>query len=155
QVRATLENARQHFTAKLSEKAPDDGANRAESLEVEPGQVIDKRYRFESLLGEGGMASVFRAEHLAIGRKVALKALRPTNQTKAMVRERFVREAQVLGKLAHQNFVDISDFGESSRGLSYLVMELLDGRPLSAEIFERTRLPPARALAIARQIANG
>jgi serine/threonine-protein kinase len=101
------------------------------------------------------MATVFRAEHLTIKRKVALKTLKPTRQTQAMIRERFTREAEVLGKLSHPNFVDVSDFGESSRGLAYLVMELLNGRPLSAEIREQGRVAPARALAIVREVCNG
>ncbi|HVZ88314.1 MAG TPA: protein kinase [Polyangia bacterium] len=154
-VRSVLDRARQRFTEAMTQAgAPkDDGGDRPAS--VEPGEIIDRRYRVEALLGTGGMAAVFRAEHLSIKRKVALKTLHPTNQTRAMMRERFVREAEVLGKLAHPNFVDISDFGESNRGLSYLVMELLEGHPLSAEIRDGGRIAPRRALRIARQICNG
>ena len=61
----------------------------------------------------------------------------------------------MVGKLAHPNFVDISDFGESAKGVSYLVMELLEGHPLSEEVEQGRQIAPARALIIARQISNG
>ncbi len=151
-----LEVARERFTQALDRppEAPAATEERAPQR-VGPGEIIDNRYRLEAQIGQGGMATVFRAEHLAIKRKVALKTLRPTRQTQAMIRERFTREAEVLGKLSHPNFVDVSDFGESSRGLAYLVMELLNGHPLSAEIREQGRVAPARALAIVREVCRG
>ncbi|MDF3068746.1 MAG: hypothetical protein K0R38_4347 [Polyangiaceae bacterium] len=151
-VTQALEDARARFTAAINERPPAaEGMARAERLL--PGEIVDKRYRVEDLLGEGGMASVFRAEHVNIKRKVALKTLHPTRQTEAMMRERFLREAEVLGRLSHPNFVDVSDFGVS-RGFSYLVMELLSGRALSAEV-ERGPLEPRRALSILREVCTG
>ncbi len=156
-VTEALERARGSFTATISERsATEPAAEKAiVPVRVQPGEIIDNRYRVEELVGEGGMATVFRAEHLTIRRKVALKALRPTRQTETMLRERFIREAEVLGRLAHPNFVDVSDFGESNRGLAYLVMELLHGRPLSAELREQGKLHPARALRVLREITGG
>lgn len=150
-----LDIARERFTQALASPA-EASAPSVETAppRIEPGEIIDNRYRLEAQIGQGGMATVFRAEHLAIKRKVALKTLRPTRQTEAMLRERFTREAEVLGKLAHPNFVDVSDFGESSRGLAYLVMELLNGHPLSAEV-RKGPVAPARALAIVREVCNG
>ncbi len=154
EVADLLGRARQRFTEALSTKAED--ASKAEAPpRVVPGEVIDKRYLVEALLGEGGMAAVFRAEHLGIKRKVAVKTLHPTRQAQASTRERFLREAEVLGRLAHPNFVDVSDFGESNRGMAYLVMELLEGRPLSAEIAGSEKVQPARALRILREVCSG
>ncbi|RYZ05729.1 MAG: hypothetical protein EOO73_18680 [Myxococcales bacterium] len=151
-VTQALEDARTRFTEAINERpAAPEGRARAERLS--PGEIVDKRYRVEDLLGEGGMASVFRAEHVNIKRKVALKTLHPTRQTEAMMRERFLREAEVLGRLSHPNFVDVSDFGVS-RGFSYLVMELLSGRALSAEV-ARGPLEPRRALSIVREVCVG
>jgi DNA-directed RNA polymerase specialized sigma24 family protein/tRNA A-37 threonylcarbamoyl transferase component Bud32 len=156
QVSEALETARARFTQSISEPKPADQARKSAVIHrVTPGEIIDNRYRVEELLGEGGMATVFRAEHMNIKRKVALKTLRPTRQTQAMIRERFTREAEVLGRLAHPNFVDVSDFGESARGISYLVMELLNGHPLSSELREHGKLHPARTLRIAAEVCKG
>jgi DNA-directed RNA polymerase specialized sigma24 family protein/tRNA A-37 threonylcarbamoyl transferase component Bud32 len=152
-VTQSLGEARERFTAAINEQgAP---ATPPQGQRVEIGEVVDKRYRVEDLLGEGGMASVFRAEHINIKRKVALKTLHPTRQTQAMIRERFVREAEVLGRLAHPNFVSVSDFGVSSRGYSYLVMELLGGGALDGEISARGPLSPQRALGILIEVCEG
>jgi DNA-directed RNA polymerase specialized sigma24 family protein/tRNA A-37 threonylcarbamoyl transferase component Bud32 len=152
-VTQSLAEARARFTEAMSAKETrGSDLDRAERLA--PGEIVDRRYRVEDLLGEGGMASVFRAEHVNIKRKVALKTLHPTRQTEAMMRERFLREAEVLGRLAHPNFVDVSDFGVSARGYSYLVMELLSGRALSAEVAQGP-LEPRRALAIVREVCVG
>jgi DNA-directed RNA polymerase specialized sigma24 family protein/tRNA A-37 threonylcarbamoyl transferase component Bud32 len=152
-VTETLEAARTRFTEAISEKPKREG-DAAPPQKLVPGELVDKRYRVEDLLGEGGMASVFRAEHVNIKRKVALKTLHPTRQTEAMMRERFLREAEVLGRLSHPNFVDVSDFGVSGRGFSYLVMELLSGRALSAEV-ARGPLDPRRALCVVREVCVG
>lgn len=151
-VTQALEDARARFTAAINER-PVAAAATARAERLHAGEIVDKRYRVEDLLGEGGMASVFRAEHVNIKRKVALKTLHPTRQTEAMMRERFLREAEVLGRLSHPNFVDVSDFGVS-RGFSYLVMELLSGRALSAEV-RRGPLEPRRALSIVREVCVG
>jgi serine/threonine-protein kinase len=148
----TLGDARARFTEGINERPPS-AESRPRPERLHPGEVVDHRYRVEDLLGEGGMASVFRAEHVNIKRKVALKTLHPTRQTEAMMRERFLREAEVLGRLSHENFVDVSDFGVS-RGFSYLVMELLSGRALSSEV-ARGPLEPRRALSVVREVCKG
>ncbi len=159
QVTVALNQARARFTETLSRPAGRNDEDRAErprnTPSVSPGEIIDNRYRVEEVLGEGGMATVFEAQHLGIKRRVALKTLRPTRQMQDMIRERFEREAEVLGRLAHPNFVDVSDFGESSEGVAYLVMELLQGRPLSEELRAAGSMPPLRALRIVREISGG
>lgn len=155
-ITQSLAEARERFTQAIQSRAPGSGGKGQTARQpLQPGEIIDKRYRLENLLGEGGMAAVFRAEHVNIKRKVALKTLHPTRQTEAMMRERFLREAEVLGRLAHPNFVDVSDFGVTGRGLSYLVMELLNGQSLAAELAEFGPLAPRRALVIVQQLCVG
>ena len=94
------------------------------------GMVIDKKYRLISKLGEGGMGSVFRARRMFINDFVALKFMRPEVVASEDLRQRFYHEAQVLARIKHPNVVAVYDFGESTEGLPYLVMEFLAGQSL-------------------------
>jgi serine/threonine-protein kinase len=96
--------------------------------------MIDGRYRLESHLGTGGVGRVYLARHVLIGRRVAIKILQPERRAQSHLRAWFLREARAANRVNHANIVDIHDFGETEDGLAYIVMELLDGRPLSAEI---------------------
>ncbi len=98
------------------------------------GRMIDGRYRLESHLGTGGVGRVYLARHVLIGRRVAIKILQPERRSQSHLRAWFLREARAANRVNHANIVDIHDFGETEDGLAYIVMELLDGRPLSAEI---------------------
>ncbi len=101
------------------------------------GEVIDGKYRVEALLGHGGMGAVYEATHLGTGRTVALKVLVPELTANEGAIERFKREALATGRLRHPNVVDITDFGFAERGgvrLAYLVMELLRGKTLRAQL---------------------
>ncbi len=93
------------------------------------GQSIDGRYRIDGLIGAGGMGTVYRATRLLIGDEVAIKILH-TDQTDANSSERFRREAQAAARLKHPNAVSIYDFGVSTDGLQYLVMEFVEGASL-------------------------
>ena len=94
------------------------------------GETLDGRYQIESLLGTGGMGSVFRARHLSLDRPVAVKLLHPRLCTDARVGKRFDREAQAVSKLDHPGCVRVMDFGTSELGIKYLVMQFLDGHEL-------------------------
>lgn len=98
------------------------------------GRMIDGRYRLESHLGTGGVGRVYLARHVLIGRRVAIKVLQPERRSQSHLRAWFLREARAANRVNHANIVEIHDFGETEDGLAYIVMELLDGRPLSAEI---------------------
>jgi eukaryotic-like serine/threonine-protein kinase len=93
------------------------------------GRSIDNRYRLDSLIGVGGMGTVYRATRVLIGDEVAIKILH-TDHRDASSSERFQREAQAAARLKHPNAVSIYDFGVSADGLQYLVMELLEGESL-------------------------
>jgi serine/threonine-protein kinase len=104
------------------------------------GQVIDRRYIVESILGMGGLGVVYRARHDKLDRPVAIKLMHPELASHAELRRRFDREARALSTLVHPNIVAISDFG-NHEGTPFLVMELLEGEPLSQRL-ERLGPPP-------------
>jgi serine/threonine-protein kinase len=117
------------------------------------GRVLDDKYRLDARLGEGGMGSVYRATHLLIERPVAVKVLNPRLVTDEAAKERFSREARAAGRLQHSNAVAVTDFGETRDGLAYLVMELLEGKPLREVLAREAPLDPARAVSIMLQIS--
>jgi serine/threonine-protein kinase len=117
------------------------------------GVVLDDKYRLDERLGEGGMGAVYRATHLLIERPVAVKVLSQRLVTDESARERFRREARAAGRLQHTNAVAVTDFGETRDGLVYLVMELLEGRPLREVLAREAPLDPARAVSLMMQIS--
>ncbi|HYY98318.1 MAG TPA: inactive serine/threonine-protein kinase VRK3, partial [Pyrinomonadaceae bacterium] len=108
------------------------------------GVVLDDKYRLDELLGQGGMGSVYRATHLLIERPVAVKVLSQRLVTDESARERFRREARAAGRLQHSNAVAVTDFGETREGVVYLVMELLEGKPLREVLARESPLDAAR-----------
>jgi serine/threonine-protein kinase len=113
--------------------------------EVTPDTVVDGRYRIRERLGSGGMAAVYRAEDLQLGREVALKLLYPRFAQDASFVERFRREASAAAGLQHPNVVSVYDRGEWD-GTSYIAMEYVDGRTLRDLVQERGPLDPVRAI---------
>ncbi|HEV2705379.1 MAG TPA: serine/threonine-protein kinase [Pyrinomonadaceae bacterium] len=117
------------------------------------GRVLDDKYQLDERLGEGGMGTVYRATHLLIDRPVAVKVLNAKLVTDGAAKERFRREARAAGRLQHSNAVAVTDFGETSDGLVYIVMELLEGTPLRNVLATEAPLDPARAVSLMLQIA--
>ncbi|MCU0724991.1 MAG: SUMF1/EgtB/PvdO family nonheme iron enzyme [Planctomycetes bacterium] len=110
-------------------------------------------YRLELRLGTGGQASVYKAIQLSMNRPVAIKIIRPGADGSSVELGRFMREAQVLARLRHDNVVQAIDFGEVS-GHRYFVMEFLEGEPV-AEIQKRqVFLPVAQSLDVAAQVCR-
>lgn len=133
--------------------APND--SKADSTLARPlahlvGRVIAGRYRFDHLLGRGGVGAVYLAEDLQAGETVAVKALLPGLANAAEVAARLAREARAARRIEHPNVVEIRELVADGDDL-YLVMELLAGSSL-AEVLELGALPPRRALVIARQV---
>ncbi|MGH2978284.1 MAG: Stk1 family PASTA domain-containing Ser/Thr kinase [Solirubrobacterales bacterium] len=117
---------------------------------IAEGTVIDGRYRVLSKIGAGGMAEVYCAEDMHLGRKVALKLLHARFAQDHEFVERFRREASSAAGLQHPNVVGVYDRGEFD-GTYYIAMEYCEG-PSLKEIVARTALDPERAIAIAKQI---
>lgn len=117
---------------------PEDGTALA-AADLAPGTMVGE-YRIEGKLGEGGMASVFAAVHPIIGKKAAIKVIRPTLCADPEAVERFVEEARAVNRIGHPNIVDIFSLGVLPDGRPYLVMEWLQGESL-ADRLDRGRMP--------------
>lgn len=92
------------------------------------GQIISN-YEVKSLLGQGGMGTVYLAEHVKLGRKVALKSLHAQFVNSEEIRARFIHEAKVMAQLQHPNIVTLYEYVETETGL-FLIIELVDGQPI-------------------------
>jgi len=118
------------------------------------GTLIGGRYRVKRLSGEGGMGRVYEAEHIEIGKRVALKILHPGySQTPDLV-ERLRREARAASRIGHPNVVDVTDSGTTEDGSFFFVMEYLEGRELGDIVFEEKGLDVRRSIAIAIQMCR-
>jgi eukaryotic-like serine/threonine-protein kinase len=124
-------------------------------VSIETGQVIDGKYRVVKLLGQGGMGAVYLAEHMIIGKRVALKVLLGSVAGNETAVARFEREAQAAGRIGNDHILEIFDFGSLSDGARYMVCEFLDGETLAARLTRETRLTPAALVPIARQLLSG
>lgn len=118
------------------------------------GRTLDEKYRLDERLGTGGMGTVYRATHLLIDRPVAIKVLNPRYVEDEAAQVRFRREARAAGRLQHANAVTVTDFGTTSDGLVYIVMELLEGRTLREVLAREAPLDVARAVSIMLQISS-
>ncbi len=118
------------------------------------GRDLDGRYKILAQLGQGGMGAVYRARQHSMGREVAVKVVSPACVSDAMSIKRFLREAKLASRLVHPNIVAVLDFGQTSDGVFYLVMELVDGRTLHDEIVACGRIPVGRLVRIAAQMCD-
>ncbi len=125
----------------------------APTHEADPlvGTVIADRYRMVSLVGRGGMGVVYKAEHVRIGKLMAVKLLHGELARDKDVIKRFKREADSASRLSHPNTVQIFDFGRNDN-LMYLVMEYVAGRDLGWMIHHEHTLPFVRVARIAAQV---
>jgi serine/threonine protein kinase len=118
------------------------------------GSIIADRYHVMKKLGEGGMGTVYLAEHVKMGRKSAVKVMNPGTGDDPDAISRFNREASNASKINHPNVAAIYDFGETSDGMIYLAMEFVEGPALTNVIKEAGALPAQRAADITRQAAE-
>ncbi len=141
----------------LSERfCPRDGtALRSANVQADLlGQVVADRYHILKKLGEGGMGTVYLAEHVKMGRKSALKVMNPGMNTDPDAIARFNREASNASRLSHPNICGIYDFGETPDGLIYLAMEFIEGTSLTSLVEKGGSLPAPRAASIVHQTAD-
>lgn len=118
------------------------------------GRTLD-RYRIIERLSEGAMGSVYRATHSVLKYEYAIKVLFGDVGCNQTFVERLRREAESVSMMRHPNIVAVLDFGTTPEGLTFLVMEHVQGRTLDTVLREEGPFPPARAARIARQIASG
>lgn len=112
------------------------------------GTTLADKYQILEKLGSGGMGLVYKAKHLLMKRLVAIKLMLPQFAASATALKRFRQEAQAASHLNHPNILKVYDFGVTPQGLPYLVMDLLEGTNLSAELTKHNYLPLERALKI-------
>src|SRR5271167_961721 len=115
-------------------------------------RVLSDRYELTHLIARGGMAQVYRARDRQLDRPVALKVLFPELSVDRAFVERFRREAQAAANLSHPNIVPVFDWGEDN-GTYFIVMEFVDGRPLSAVLRASGPLAPQRTADIGAHVA--
>ncbi len=119
------------------------------------GTAIAGRYVLEDIIGEGGMAIVYRARHkVNADQRYAVKIMNPLLARDPIVRERFRREAKSAKKIAHPNIIEIFEEGDTGDGTAYMVMEYLDGSSL-ADIVSKGSIPVKRAVGLMLQMARG
>jgi serine/threonine-protein kinase len=118
------------------------------------GTVIAGRYRIDEVIGEGGMATVYRATQTLTERVCAVKIMNASFAREPTVHERFRREAKSAQRLSHPNIIEIFDQGDTEDGTAYIAMELLRGKGL-AEVIAKGALALPRALTIMVQLARG
>jgi serine/threonine-protein kinase len=120
---------------------------------VQPGTDLGSRYRIESLLGEGGMGSVYKAYDRELDRLVAIKVIRPVLVADPTAAQRFKQELLLGSRVSHKHILRIHDLGEAN-GLKFISMAYVDGDDLHRVLRRSGRLPVDRAIALGRQIAD-
>src|SRR6266496_4608257 len=129
-----------------------------EVLEEDPsslvGSALDGQYQIEALLGKGGMGAVYRARHILLGDRVAIKVLPPEMRSNTEWLRRFQREGQAARRFRHPNAVTVYDLRTSGDGTIYMVMEYVEGRTLDAEIKKRGRFTAREAFETLKPIMS-
>ncbi|MBV9948721.1 MAG: serine/threonine protein kinase, partial [Myxococcales bacterium] len=118
------------------------------------GSVVNGKYRLARLLGDGGMGSVYEAHHAVLGTRVAIKVLHPELLRRTGLVERFLQEARVAAQIRSPHVVQVTDVDRTPDGHAYIVMELLEGEPLSSVLDRQRKLPVATACDYALQILS-
>src|SRR5579864_4380938 len=119
-----------------------------------PGRLVASRYRIIALLGKGGMGEFYRADDLTLGQAVAMKFLPDEAARDEGLLERFRNEVRMARRVSHPNVCRVYDVGEVE-GQTFFTMEYIDGEDLASLLRRIGRLPPDKALEIARELCAG
>src|SRR5438128_10155358 len=133
---------------------PKDGEVLEEDSSSLVGKVLDGQYQIEALLGKGGMGAVYRARHILLGDRVAIKVLPPEMRSNSEWLRRFQREGQAARRFRHHNAVTVYDLRTSGDGTIYLVMEYVEGTTLDSELKKHGRFSPAEALTTLKPVMS-
>ena len=129
-----------------------------EVLEADPASIVDTvldgQYQMEALLGKGGMGAVYRARHILLGDRVAIKVLPPEVRNNAEWLRRFRREGQAARRFRHPNSVTVYDLRTAADGTIYMVMEYVEGHTLDHELKTRGRFTAREAFEILTPIMS-
>lgn len=123
--------------------------------DLRPGTIFADKYEILSVLGRGGMSVVYKARHKYMNRIVAVKLLLEHLVADAVATARFQQESQAASSLSHQNIVNVHDFGLTSTGQAYFVMDCLEGDSLEDCVLGRGPMDVRRAIEIFRQVCEG
>lgn len=118
------------------------------------GKILDDRYRIVAEIGVGGMGTVYEAEHLRLGRRVAIKTLRDEFKGDAGLRARFIAEARAMAEIRHEHIVSVIDIGTAPNGALYFVMEHLDGEDLADTLARERQMAWSRVQMIGQQLCQ-
>jgi serine/threonine-protein kinase len=124
-------------------------------MSLEIGQIIEGKYRIVRLIGEGGMGAVYEGENVRIRRRVAIKVLHAATASNAEAVQRFEREAQAAGRIGSDHILEVLDLGTLPNNDRFMVMEFLDGEPLSSRIHRLGRIAPQALVPLAKQVLAG
>ncbi len=132
----------------------DDASAWPASLRFEHG-VFESRYQVLRRLSDGGMGEVVLAEHLSLGKRVAIKIMHPQYRGDEATEARFILETRAAARIHHENVVGISDFGRTADGRMFFVMEYLEGEDLAQMLKREGPLPWKRVVHMTRQVCRG
>ena len=133
---------------------PKTGRPIADVMQRMVGRTIAGRYKLVKCIGQGGMGTIFEAEHTLIGSKVAVKLLHEAFAEQREPVQRLYREARATGSIGHPNIIKVHDVGETSEGVPFLVMELLEGTSLGDHIEKHGPQPIWFVLEVAEQLLS-
>ncbi|MDX2093253.1 MAG: serine/threonine-protein kinase [Kofleriaceae bacterium] len=118
------------------------------------GTTLADRYLVTRKVGQGGMGAVYEATHTLIGKRVAVKVLLEKYAQREAIVKRLKQEAQLASSVGNEHIIDITDFGTTEDGRTFVVMEFLEGESLAECLARETSLPEQRILRIVAQAAN-
>lgn len=137
-------------------KCPDDGGDLINTKQDRLiGETFANRYKILSVVGQGGMSTVYKAQHTYMDRIVAVKLLHPHLVSDPISVQRFQQEAKAAASLCHANIITVFDFGVTEDGLAFLVMDYLEGPSLGDLLDRAGAVPPDEAVDIFRQVLKG
>jgi len=122
---------------------------------LQPGEIIQDKYRIVRLIGQGGMGEVYEGENVSIRRRVAIKVLLGEAAMNADIVQRFEREAQAAGRIGNDHILEVLDLGVLPTGDRFMVMEFLDGEPLNSRIERLRQLTAEQAAPLILQALAG
>ncbi|HEY5950293.1 MAG TPA: serine/threonine-protein kinase [Kofleriaceae bacterium] len=118
------------------------------------GTTLSGRYLVTRKIGQGGMGAVYEATHTLIGKRVAVKVLLEKYAQREAIVRRLKQEAQLASSIGNEHIIDITDFGNTEDGRTFVVMEFLDGESLAECLSREPKLPENRILRISHQAAS-